>query len=88
MLGHAAVVVCNRFPVLLQPAPLLLGPNEAAKALLQAFREVDIHAPRFIEKFDIDEQIDGALLCPSGTHQGFSLSYARAAGADDQQAGG
>jgi hypothetical protein len=75
MLGNATIVLRYRFLVFLQPAPFLLGPNEAAEALLQAFREVDIHPPRFVEQFDINEEIDGTFLRLSRAHHGFSPSF-------------
>src|SRR6266566_2875629 len=79
MLGDPAIVLRNRFPVFLQPAAFLVGPNEAAQALLQGFRDADVHAPRFVEQLDITEQIDGAFLSLPRAHQSVSLSLPRTA---------
>src|ERR1700730_11468252 len=76
-LGDTTIIVRNRFLVLLQPAPFLLGPHETAQALLQGVRDVDVHPPRLVEQFDIDEQVDGAFLRLPGASHGFSLSCDR-----------
>jgi hypothetical protein len=51
----------------------MLGPNNAAQALLQALRDIDVHASRFIEELDVNEQIDGSLFGLSGAHVDFGL---------------